>query len=363
MRMTARWIAGILCVLLAIGPVSAAAGEDILFVADLHLGAERDPEILQAIRTAAGDADTLVFLGDNTNNGRTEEHTAFLAFLSEMEKDNDCRLLVLPGNHDLSGSTNPDVFRARYGSYAGESAAFRDADSLSYAVLENGLCLLMLDMNVYDSDKRMTVGSKITQGVLEWTERVLKTLPEGTKVIAMGHHPLLPYAGTDTTEGAQALVKCLKKYGVHVYLCGHRHNNYTLTEDSFRQITIGVPWSYPSWAGLLSTDARCYRVLDLLDPEGETAKALHDAAYSMGASMAAGSLQGTAFENDEEAISWFREAFMAHLDSTLEASRSDLLQAPGCAKWRAADVRSVTKGWILGVLDTGMEDVRLIELD
>ena len=42
----------------------------------------------------------------------------------------------------------------------------------------------------------------------------------------------------------------------------------------------------------------------------------------------------------------------------MDEERTELLKRAGCAKWRKAQVRSVTKEWILGLLESETEDVR-----
>ena len=77
----------------------------------------------------------------------------------------------------------------------------------------------------------------------------------------------------------------------------------------------------------------------------------------LGERMASGSLEGTAYAGDEEAIAWFTEAFMAELDSSIGRRSAEFLAQPGCEKWRKAKVRAVTRDWILGVLESAPEDV------
>ena len=100
---------------------------------------------------------------------------------------------------------------------------------------------------------------------------------------------------------------------------------------------------------------------DLLERDTELARSLREQARVLGLTMAAGSLKGTAYEGDEEAISWFGEAFMASVEGTLQEKREQLLEDDGCRKWREAQVHSVTKAWMLGLLESdGTEDVRQI---
>ena len=101
-----------------------------------------------------------------------------------------------------------------------------------------------------------------------------------------------------------------------------------------------------------------YAVVPLLDPDGAAYQALYDGTRELGFSMGAGSLKGTAYEGDEAAAAWFAEAFIAQADGTLPEKRAALLADENCEKWRRADVRSVTKAWILDLLEQDTDDVR-----
>ena len=345
-----------------------ASGEErLLFVSDLHLSHSGDnrAEILEAVASYAVQDNVLIFLGDNTDNGRDEEHTALLAALEAMRK-NGAEIYVLPGNHDLCGNTTPEVFARRYGHF-GYGQAFSIApDSASYAVMtKGGTCLLMLDVNRYDASRRMADHGEISEQLLAWVGKVLSELDAHTQVVACGHYPLLPTEGaTDGTIGAAEMVKLLEAMKVSVWMCGHRHNHETRALNGLRQVTVGTPWSYPVWIGILEQTqaAWCYSVEPLFSESGERWASMKNSAYELGLAMAGGSLKDTPYEGDEEAIRWFATAFLAQLDNTLWAKQEELRKDPNCEKWRKADVRSVTKAWILGLLDSELGDVRHVEI-
>ncbi len=342
------------------------AAADTMFVADLHLTANAadHAQVLDAIAESARGRDTLVFLGDNTNNGRSEEHTAFLTFLARLEKETGARILVVPGNHDLCGETTPEVFRARYARYGAGQAAYADQGSLSYAVVHD-VCYLVVDTNAYDAVQRMTGHGGISEGTLAFCESVLAALPEDVPVVACGHYPLLPLGeGRDGADEAGELLGCLRRHGVGLWMCGHRHNNETLSGYGLRQITVGVPGGYPAWCGLLVEGSPwTYRVLPLFDEDSAYAREGREAALQLGRTMAEGSLKGTAYEGDEGAVAWFADAFLCEVESRVKGERERLLADENCEKWRRASVRAVTREWILGILDGETEDVREITVD
>ncbi len=347
-----------LCALLSLA--LSASADPALFLADLHLTTDTAAfgGTLESIRREAGACGPVIFLGDNTNNGRSAEHTAFLGFLGSMKPDTE--ILVIPGNHDLCGETSPEIFRARYHAFGWDQAFAADDESLSYAVLLDGVCYLMLDTNLYDPAQRMTLRGAISPSVLRFTGDVLTGLPESTPVIACGHHPLLPLEGeTDLTENTSALVSLLERHGVTLWVSGHRHSNYTLASSVLRQVGVGTPGGYPAWAGLLEkSDTWHYRVRSLIEKEPALLEQRRNEALALGRTMAEGSLKGTVSEGDEEAVSWFAEAFLSELEGTLSERRGEFLSRSGCEAWRRAEVRAVTRKWILGLLEHESEDVR-----
>ena len=224
-----------------------------------------------------------------------------------------------------------------------------------------GTCLLMLDTNAYDPKTRMTEYGETSKALVAWTRTVLEGLPEGCQTLAFGHYPLFATGdGRDSTRNSGAMAEVLTRYHVTGYFCGHRHSNYTLHSDGLRQINVGVPTGYPAWAGSLEKEETAwhYRVRPLYDTNGDTWRQLAENARVLALRMGEGSLEPTEFAGDQEAIEWFADAFMAQAEGRMDEERTELLKRAGCAKWRKAQVRSVTKEWILGLLESETEDVR-----
>ena len=334
--------------------------EELLLSTDLHISVTDTVQNAAALDVLERSGNrTLLLLGDLTNNGRTEEHAQLLSWMSA----SDGRIYVLPGNHDLTGRTSPEQFRTLYHAYGWEDAIAADTASLSYAVMEDGLCLLMLDTNGWNPEKKQVLSGQVEEAMISWVRDTLQQLPEGTPVIACGHHPLIPYEGNDTTRGAEKLVRALVENGVRMYLCGHRHSNYTLQADGLRQVAVGVPWSYPALLGNVHVTEAAYLYDAVpLYPTGSTEDTeLREAAAQMAEKMAEGALRDTSYAGNAEAIAWFLHAFAASTEGRMQEESGKLLAQPGYVCWKKAEVRSAVKPWILSVVENPMENYHHIE--
>ena len=333
------------------------SAETFLITSDLHLTKDRPAHAatLGALKSAAEDADAVILLGDSTNNAHSEEHAFVLDFLASLDKP----AYVIPGNHDITLDITD--FTALYADYGWRRAFSRDETSASCAVLtQDGTCLMLLDTN--DAPGYVAPLGGISDITSAWVSETLAALPEGTPVVACGHHPILPPERWARTPGADKLTEALK--GVRLYLCGHDHGFSAVAMDGLQQITVGQPHVYPGWAGLLEvTDgAFHWRVLPLYD--ARTVEQMRASAVALGDGMARGTLKGTAYEGDEEAIQWFAGAFEAVMASQLTGKACEtLLKAPGARKWRQIETKTVVKDWIFALLEKCPQDVREIDLE
>ena len=363
MRFRIPLILALLCFFLH--PVSYA--EEILILSDLHLTEDVSASLalFEAIIRETNRHDVLLILGDCANSGRPSEHRSVFSLLQQIVNKTGKEVYILPGNHDLSGGFSPEDFADYYTDYGYKQAFSRDPSGAGYAVYTaQDTCLIMLDTNGYAPDYKAALHGCIRDETLAWLDSVLKSLSEKTSVIVAGHYPILPFkgSGNDDTENAEALAALLQHYRIPLYLCGHRHSNYTLHTDNLRQISIGVPFAYPAWEGLLTQTqvGWLYDVQPLYSKDSPAAKQMLNSALELGKRMASGSLEGTSFEGDAEAEEWFMRVFSANLNGTLNDTRESLLADKNCEKWRKAEVRSAVKPWILSLLQTPQEDVRHI---
>ncbi len=357
---------------LAIGagaaPCEAFKAETVMAISDSHLtkALENHQTALDAVVRAAQGKDIVLLLGDNTNNSHEEEHALVLQWAQEIRQKTAAEVLIIPGNHDYTRQMGPEEFSARYHAYGWDQSFSRDVTTASYAVMtKNGTCLLMLDTNQFDKTHSVQPDGGMTGSTFKWLQEVLNALPDGTPVIACGHHPILPEERNERTPGAYALSQILRAYGVSLYLCGHDHGFAAIEQEGLRQITVGQPQAYPGWVGVVEKENDCFawHTEQIFDARSSAYAALRDGAYALACSMARGSLSPTPYAEDEAAIAWFADAFMLYVSGEMTPEKNAALLADeNCLKWREAKTRTVVKEWILGLLEKDPENIRQMAL-
>ena len=356
------WLLAILCVAVR------ASAESVMVISDTHMTADTAAytETMDAVRQAASGCGTGLFLGDNTNNGRTEEHIAVTAFARSIAQTAGAEVLMIPGNHDYTSGFGRQEFAREYAAFGWERSFSRDGATASCAVMSaGGTCFLLLDTNQLGPTSRVLPDGGITQETLAWLDGVLSSLPEGTPVVACGHHPILPAERSRRTPGADGLADTLRAHGVRLYLCGHDHGFATVEENGLRQITVGQPHAYPGWAGTLEISPEGFRwqTEALYDTASDYFAGMERSARDLGIRMARGTLQGTSCEGDEAAVGWFASAFTRYVSGELTPDVcAGLLADESCAKWRGIETKTVVRDWIISLLEHCPEDVRQISL-
>ena len=352
---------------------SAALGEahqteSFLVISDTHLteNAAAHAVVLEAVAQAARGRDVVLLLGDNTNNTHAEEHALVLKWAEEIKEKSGAGVFILPGNHDYSTHLGPEEFRLQYGAYGWDRAFSQDSATASCAVMTaKGACILLLDTNQFDASGFVQPDGGIGAETLKWLQEVLKSLPDGTPVIACGHHPILPKERNNRTPGALALSQVLRAYGVGLYLCGHDHGFASMEQDGLRQITVGQPQAYPGWAGVIEkTDGGfAWCTEPIYDEQSDSFLTLRSGAEALARGMAAGTLAPTVYADDEGAIQWFVSAFMQFPSGEMtKESCAALLSDENCQKSREVETRTVVKEWIIGLLENCPESLREIAI-
>ena len=350
----------------AVSGEEAPAPERFLVISDAHLTKEtQDHEAaMEAVILAARGKDAVLLLGDNTNNTHAEEHRLVLEWADEIRRRTGAAVYIIPGNHDYGARFGPEEFRAQYRAYGWAQAFSRDAASAGCAVMTaGGTCLLLLDTNKAADSYLAEANGGISEETLRWLQDVLEKLPDGTPVLACGHHPILRGERNERTPGADALSRLLQAYGVGLYVCGHDHGFAAARQDGLRQITVGRPQAYPGWAGSLERkgDGFFWAVESIYDPDSPVYLALRESAREMGRSMARGTLAETPYAGDEEAVEWFVSAYMLFAGGEMTPEKSAALLADeNCCKWREIETRTVVKAWMLNLLENCPEDARRI---
>ena len=364
-----KWLrlAAILIAAAFLNPASGRA-EKFLVISDTHSTKEsRDDDTMQeAVVRAAEGTDVVLLLGDNTNNAHPEEHNLVLQWTREIRQRTGAEVYILPGNHDYRPLFGPNEFAAWYRSCGWGQAFSRDIATAGYAVMtESGTCLIMLDTNDFGQTHATLPYGGIAQSTLSWVQDVLAALPDGTPVLVCGHHAVLPAERDELTPGAHALSLLLRSYGAGVYLCGHDHGFATAEQEGLRQITVGPPWAYPCWAGIVELDQGSFRwhTQRIYDEQSPVLLRLRDDAYSLGRRMAEGTLEPTPYSGDQDAVEWFASAYMLLADGNMTPEKSArLLADENCRKWCQVETRTVVKDWILGLLENPPEDVKHLDL-
>ena len=174
-------------------PLPEAEGLRIAVASDLHfdpdntnkkagLGAVAyNPELIDALLfdAAAQGAEVLLLTGDLVNLGRREHHEALAEKLRAAEEGGPM-VFVLPGNHDLAPVSQRE-FAAIYDDFGYADAFRRDRASLSYCVMREDLCLLMMDTAGYDhsaidlpdAPNRTNDEAFLSEATLRWAEQML----------------------------------------------------------------------------------------------------------------------------------------------------------------------------------------------
>ena len=354
--------------------IGAALGENpeperFLVISDTHLTkeAQNHAAMLRAVTQAARGMDAVLLLGDNTNNTHPEEHGLVLEMAEEIRRQSGTEVYILPGNHDYSAiRMGPNEFHAQYGAYGWNQAFSQDKETASCAVMtRGGTCLLLLDTNMRDDALLFKADGGIRGSTLVWLQETLASLPDGTPVLACGHHPILPPERNERTPGANALSQVLQAYGVGLYLCGHDHGFATVEWEGLRQITVGQPQAYPGWVGIVEKEENGFRwhTEGIYDTQSPDYISLRESAYALAGSIARGTLSTTPYADDEAAIEWFVSAYMLLADGEMTPEKNAALLADeNCRKWREAETRTVAKEWILNLLENCPENVRRIDI-
>lgn len=197
------------------------------------------------------------------------EHTspddvvAFLQRITEILKIDNNKVIMVPGNHDLSRSearkNHINGTRKTYDPNDGTidstvlkslTKDFTFFDSVQehfncslkvdgpnpHAIINMDNCYLLLFNTALiagqdDDEHHIIIGSKYINDLLDTLD-----LTTSKPIIAVGHH------GFDFFDHAERKVvtQYLEKKGVHLYLCGHEHSNGTMTfYEEGKQVNVG----------------------------------------------------------------------------------------------------------------------------
>ena len=177
---------------------------------------------------AASDADCVFISGDLTDYGNNDA-VAFAQILADFEDTTGKQVFVVPGNHDIHMSSDPNDhlrFRRVYHRFGWDEALAIDEATSSYtADLKGGYRLLALNSNKADG------GGLLTDSLLAWIEaQVNAAKADGKKLVAMMHHQLMEHITLEQTidgfyvlDNYKDVCKQFAKWNIRVTFTGHMH--------------------------------------------------------------------------------------------------------------------------------------------
>lgn len=286
-----RRLAALLCVLALLlcacgesnavptpAPLPESEGLRIAVASDLHfdpdntnkrasLGAVAyNPELIDALLYDAAEqgAELLLLTGDIVNLGKREHHEALAEKLRTAE-ERGLTVFALPGNHDLAPVSQRE-FAELYADFGYREAFSRDRASLSYCVMTDDLCLLMMDTAGYDraaidladAPQRTDDEAFLSDLTLQWAEEMLtEARRRDLPVLCAGHYNLLTAEGRDPSrsglylENGERFAQLLREYRVPLYVSGHVHTRYVLEEEGLTELITEYLLSYPTGYSML----------------------------------------------------------------------------------------------------------------
>lgn len=380
-----RSLASLLCLLLLLcacgtsdaaptpAPLPESEGLRIAVASDLHfdpdntnkksgLGAVAyNPELIDALLydAAAQGAELLLLTGDIVNLGTREHHEALAEKLRAAE-ESGVTVCVLPGNHDLAPVTQRE-FASVYADFGFSEAYSRDNASLSYCVMRDDLCLLMMDTAGYDAAAIDLPGAPfrtddeafLSEMTLRWAEEMLEEArARELPVLCAGHYNLLTAEGNDPArsglylENGDRFAELLRDYEVPLYLSGHVHTRYVLRGGGLTELITEYLLAYPTGYSVLdlTPDAITYtprrvNVDAWAQDSGQKDRVLLHFSSWQQKQLRRYSVQNVndmsvrnpiSHREARQAAAFFYAAMNAYWQGDLAAQRDAILAMPGC---------------------------------
>lgn len=346
---------------------TAASAETVLFTADLHYG-DGTPgkmEALASLLAEAQTADALLLLGDVTNNGKLEEITALFELLKPA-REAGVQILIVPGNHDLSGMTAMEFMKVCAG-FGLEEAYAVDSVSGSYAVhVTDGLDVMLLCTALPGE-----AGGFVAPETLSWAQKfVQEAQQEGRRVLLGGHHPLLSHSVSDDsrgdlTDGRQALTQWLAQTDTPLFLAGHRHIGHWSQHGGLTEILAGKTDLWPLCVGkLVLSDAGIdFSLLPLAASDSVLMQDALKATDAKARAMAEGVLKNTSMAANEAMVDYFASIYRDYVSGQLFRTRRDYLKSPYYTRWQSDEITGILKPWVAFLLQNMTEDYTSLHLD
>ncbi|MGC0252456.1 PQQ-binding-like beta-propeller repeat protein [Pseudactinotalea sp. Z1748] len=233
--------AGALGLALGGGRVHAVPGGEpgsFAMLMDLHIDDERpdrtaDFERIMA-HIAVRNPAFVLNCGDITELGLAREYEAYLAAIPESLQD---AMREVPGNHEQQWSVNYDL----YEQYLGEG---------TYSFDSGGVHFIGLDPQVM-----MEWGWYYDDDVLDWLERDLRTVREGTPIILFQHYAM--GADWNYVQNDDEVLRIIERYPVRAIFAGHSHLTQVSRYNGATQVIGNSLKNGPSyyWVEHIDTDS------------------------------------------------------------------------------------------------------------
>ena len=233
-------------------------------------------------------ADTVIIVGDLTQNGERKSHEKFIKLLYEL-KEKGKKVYLITADHDWK--SDPFAF-GENGRYQPESTkkeelfdmyydfGFKDAlavskEHLSYvAQLSEGVRLLAINADIKTNGQ-----FSITESQAEWIkEQAKKAREENQTMFAICHYPVLPIQPlfsiikSSLMYDYKSIATLLADEGVHLVFTGHMHNqsiNGFVTEkgNKFFDVTTGSIIADPSFIRLVTLNDKKAEIESIPTPD------------------------------------------------------------------------------------------------
>lgn len=233
-------------------------------------------------------ADTVIIVGDLTQNGERKSHEKFIKLLYEL-KEKGKKVYLITADHDWK--SDPFAF-GENGRYQPESTkkeelfdmyydfGFKDAlavskEHLSYvAQLSEGVRLLAINADIKTNGQ-----FSITESQAEWIkEQAKKARAENQTMFAICHYPVLPIQPlfsiikSSLMYDYKSIATLLADEGVHLVFTGHMHNqsiNGFVTEkgNKFFDVTTGSIIADPSFIRLVTLNDKKAEIESIPTPD------------------------------------------------------------------------------------------------
>lgn len=298
------------------------------------------------------DGDVILLGGDNTNNGRIQEHQVIIDYLKQAQREG-VQTIVVPGNHDLNEISKSE-YKQLYDEVIYERALSVDTASLSYVHSINSTTrVIVLDTNSSDSNQGV-----LTTSTMNWLESELREASQqGINVLVAAHHNLVvnsldKYTKTYLIEN-QALNPLLKKYRVSLFLSGHRHTQQVSKKDDLYEIVSSTPIDYPNGFTRLVFDQKTmnYQFTQLENIETELTDFIQyslECIKQKALDFGTNNFEKVALKDKDKTnlVELYQKVMMAYYEGSLNSIQESVKQSVEYKQWQDVASQTTFGAWL-----------------